>query len=244
MRIAFSGTANTGKSTLVKNFLTVWPQYSTPSKTYRDVITEKGHTHSSKTTPETQWDILNFMVDQTQSFTKGEKVVLDRCPLDNLAYTLWAHDKNIEGFTKEFVDKTINIVRESMRFLDIIFILRYDPKITIENDGVRDVSIEYIKEIDNLFAAFYQQYSQNPEADVFFPKNDSPCIIELPTSPQARINLISEYIDPSGELYGEEHSILNPNNLDQLEELVKQQKAALEQEQKEKELFKKFGIGS
>jgi hypothetical protein len=45
-----------------------------------------------------------------------------------------------------------------------------------------------------------------------------------------------------GELYGDEHSLFNPEKLDELEALVKQQKAALDQEEKEKELFKKFGL--
>ena len=34
----------------------------------------------------------------------------------------------------------------------------------------------------------------------------------------------------------------NPEKLDELETLVKQQKAALDEEEKEKELFKKFGL--
>ena len=41
MRIAFSGTGNSGKSTLLKSFLYTWKNYSTPEKTYRDVIKEK-----------------------------------------------------------------------------------------------------------------------------------------------------------------------------------------------------------
>lgn len=244
MRIAFSGTANTGKTTLIKNFLAVWSGYTTPEKTYRDIIKEKNMSHSSGTTPDTQWDILNFMVDQLQQTTKDSKIVFDRCPLDNLAYTLWAHDKGIEGFDKQFVDKCIKIVKESMRSLDIIFLLNYDESIKIVDDGLRDTDVEYIKEIDNIFNALYEQYAQNYDADIFFPKNDSPGIIKLPSKPQQRIDIISEYIDPSGNIYGDEHSIFNPSKLDELEALVRQQKAALEQEQKEKELWKKFGLNS
>jgi len=42
MRIAFSGTANSGKSTMVKSFLHTWTNYETPTGTYRDVLKEKG----------------------------------------------------------------------------------------------------------------------------------------------------------------------------------------------------------
>lgn len=242
MRIAFSGTANTGKTTLIKNFLALWPQYTTPEKTYRDIIKEKKLEHSSSTTTETQWDILNFMIDQLQENDKTSKIVYDRCPLDNLAYTLWAHDKGIEGFDKKFVDKCITLTKESLRRLDAIFLLRYDPSIKIEEDGTRDVDLNFIKEVDNIFSALFAQYQQNYEADIFFPKNDSPGIIELPTNPQRRIDILSEYVTPEGDMYGDEHSLFNPEHLDELEALVKQQKAALDQENREKELFKRFGL--
>lgn len=242
MRISVSGTASCGKTTLIKNILAVWPNYTTPEKTYRDIITDKGLPHSSKTTTETQTDVLNFMIDQMQKYDKTDKVVFDRCPLDNLAYTLHAHEKGVEGFDKAYVDKAINICRESLRSLDIIFLLRYDPSIPIVEDDMRDTDSTFIKEIDNIFAAFKTQYDYNNEANVFFPKHDSPCIIELGASAKDRITTIQEYIDSRGEPWGDEGSIFNPNNLEEMEKLVRQQKLALEQEQKEKELFKKFGL--
>jgi len=244
MRIAFSGTANTGKTTLIKNFLAVWNQYSTPEKTYRDIIKEKDLVHSSATTSDTQWAILNHMIDQLQSYDKTSKVIFDRCPLDNLVYTLWAHEKGSDGFDKEFVEKCITLTKESMRHLDIIFLLKYDDSIKIEHDGTRDTDVNYIKEIDNIFFALKDQYEQNYDADIFFPKDDSPGIIVLPTSPQQRIDTISDYIDTSGEIFGDEHSIFNPSKLDELEALVSQQKAALEQEQAEKALFEKYSLGN
>ena len=74
MRIAFSGTGNSGKSTLLKSFLYTWKNFSTPEKTYRDVIEEKNLDHSSKTTTNTQKEILNFMVDELQSNEKDKKI--------------------------------------------------------------------------------------------------------------------------------------------------------------------------
>jgi predicted ATPase len=242
MRIAFSGTANTGKTTLIKNFLAVWSQYKTPEKTYRDIIEEKKLVHSSNTTKESQWEILDFMIDQLQTIDKKSKVVFDRCPLDNLAYTLWAYEKGLPDFDKEFVEKCITLTKESMRHIDVIFLLKYDKDIKIQADGTRDTNLDFIKEIDHIFTALYEQYYQNPEADIFFPKHDSPGIIVLPANPQSRIDIISEYIDPQGEIYGDEHSLFNPEKLNELEALVKQQKAALEVEEKEKALFKKFGL--
>jgi predicted ATPase len=242
MRLAISGTANCGKTTLVKNILAVWPNYKTPSKTYRDLIKEKNLPHSSATSVDTQWDILNFMIDQLQNTTTKSNIVFDRCPLDNLAYTLWAHDKGKDGFTKEYVDKAIKLTKESMRHLDLILVLRYDPDIKIVDDSLRDTDETFIREIDEIFDALYIQYRLNYEADIFFPKDDSPGVIILPTGPQQRIEMISDYITPDGEMYGDDSSIFNPNNLTELEALVAQQKAALDQEETEKALFEKFNM--
>ena len=92
MRIAFSGTGNSGKSTMVKSFLHTWKQYEAPEKTYRDILKEEDLTHSTETNTETQNKILDFMVDQVASYDKDSKVIYDRCPLDNLAYTIWCNE--------------------------------------------------------------------------------------------------------------------------------------------------------
>ena len=242
MRIAFSGTANSGKTTLVNSFLYTWSNFKTPEKTYRDMLVEKELDHSSSTTTETQSEVMNFMVDQLLENSKDDNVVYDRCPLDSLAYTLWSNDKGKKDFTKEFVTEQIALCKESLRSLDIIFMCKFDVKQGVEEDGSRDADLQYIKEVDNIFESLYQQYMQNSQADVFYPKDDSPAVILLPNSAQERVDLIAEYITPEGEMYGDEHSILNPDNLDELESLVKQQQVALETENKEKELLAKFGI--
>ena len=242
MRIAFSGTGNSGKSTLLKSFLYTWKNYSTPEKTYRDIIEEKNLDHSSKTTTKTQKEILNFMVDELQSNEKDEKIAYDRCPLDNIVYSMWCHGKDIKGFTKKFVTTQINIMKETMRHLDIIFLCRFDKTQAVEDDGFRDIDKDFITEVDNIFYSLYRQYTEHPEADIFFPKGDSPCIIELPHDAQQRIDLIAEYITTDGELYGDESSIFSADNINELERLVNEQKGALEQEEKEKELYKKFGL--
>jgi predicted ATPase len=240
MRIAFSGTGNSGKTTLVNSFLYTWKGYTTPEKTYREVLEEEKLPHSSKTTTKTQEKILNFMIEQIQAAEKDSNIIFDRCPLDNIAYSMWCNDKNVKGFTNSYLTKQIKLMKESMRFLDIIFLCRFNESQAVQDDGFRDTDKDFIQEVDNIFHSLYQQYTQNPEADVFFPKGDSPCIIELPHEGQKRIDLIAEYVTPEGDMYGEDTSIFN--DIDELERLVTQQKTAFDQEEKEKELYKRFGI--
>ena len=244
MRIAFSGTANSGKTTLVKSFLHTWDNYTTPKVTYRDHLEKAGVEHSSKTTTETQTTVLDFLVDQVQGQKPDAKIVYDRCPLDAIAYSMWANEKGLEGFTEEFVKNQITMSKEALRSLDIIFMTRFSDSFEVVEDGTRDVNVKYITEVDNIFYTLYKQYMSAPSSDVFFPKDDSPCVILLPDNPQERINLIAEYVTPDGGMYGEEESILNPDNIADLERLVGLQKEQLDQEEKEKELFEKFGIDS
>ena len=114
------------------------------------------------------------MIDQVQSTSKDDNIAFDRCALDNIAYSMWAHDKKIEGFTKDFVTQHINLMKESMRSLDIIFLCRFDPNQAIQDDGFRDTDKQFITEVDNIFYSLYRQYTEHPEADIFFPKGDSP----------------------------------------------------------------------
>ena len=129
-----------------------------------------------------------------------------------------------------------------MRSLDIIFICKFNESMSVEDDGRRDANKEYIIEINNIIESLYQQYKQNIDSDIFFPKDDSPCLIKLPDSMQQRVDLIAEYVAPDGGMHSEEDSVLNPNNINELEQLLKQQTTAHESEEEEKELFKKFGL--
>jgi hypothetical protein len=216
MRIAISGTACQGKSTLVDDFLQEWSPYTTPEKSYRDVLDSE---HSDTASEDGQWEILNFMVDQLQEYRKGDNVIFDRCPLDNLVYTLWAHEKG--NLSKEFVDKCIPVVKESMRFLDIIFFVPLTKvhKVSLEDDGVRNSDPVYIREIDNIFKTLLQYYHQ--DVGPFFLKDDKPAIIEVFGNRQERIEITKLYLDDDGDPISEE-GIINPAEVESLLHQFKQ----------------------
>lgn len=243
MKIAFSGTQNTGKTTLIPHFLKRWPMYKTPNGSYRDVIVENKLEHSSKTGQKTQWLILEWMVDLLQKCNSDDKLIFDRCPLDNLAYSFWSYGKGVGDIDTAFMDKTIAIVKESLKYLNIIFWIPYNNSIPIKDDGLRDTNLTHIQEINNIFESLYDQYQQNLHANVFFPKDDCPAIIKLEgTTIDQRLDYIGEYLNPEGEIFGDDHSIFNPQHISELEQLVNQQRTLLAEEQREKELYRKFGL--
>jgi len=122
MRVAVMGTACVGKSTFVNDFLKNWAGvYTKPETSYRDMLQEKGLKHSKETSKETQQAILDFMVDQHMKYNRDDHVIFDRCPIDNIAYSLYSYDEQLSDIDEDFIENCIPLVKESMRFLDIIF---------------------------------------------------------------------------------------------------------------------------
>ena len=215
MRIAISGAACQGKSTLINDFLATYNQYSKPEKSYRSLI--DNDQHSKKTTTDLQWSILDFMAEQVTSYRNNDNIVYDRCTLDNIVYSLWCYDKGVEGFDRQFIDKCMPLVKESMKFIDIIFYLPITKvaPVDIVEDGTRETDKDYIVETDNLFKAMYQQWLQ-PDSS-FFPHDDKPAIIEIFGSPQERMHMIKLYVDEESGDAVEEEGILNPSEMQDIE---------------------------
>lgn len=226
MRIAISGTANMGKSTLISDMIATWPSYTTETFTYRSNLKDKNH--SSKTNKDTQWDILNQIVDGMGKYKKGDKVVFDRCSLDNLVYTMWAYQKQTSDIDKDFVDKCIPIVKNSLKNLDMIIFLPITKAapVAIVDNGTREVDPVYIKEIDNLFKALTIQYKHNFGRNPFFPSDDCPGVVEIFGNPQERIAMLKYYLDVDGDLIGgHSANFIDPSNKNEMVDLLKTQEA-------------------
>lgn len=236
MRVAISGTSASGKSTLLKAFLQKWPMYATPAKTYRDVIKENNLSHSSKTTEETQLLILDHLTQSLDTHKDEKYIIYDRCPLDCLAYTLHAAEKDL--VSEDVLGVTVDIVRRSLKNLDIIFWIKYDPSIKIVGDGLRDTNENYIKEIDDIFAGLYEQYSDHLGNTPFFIAEDCPAIIPIENMPSLsdRLAWIGEFLDQKGDLIETGESVLDPKNLDMMEQMLKDQGLWIEKDQQYKNL--------
>lgn len=233
MRLAFSGSASVGKSTLHKFFRQRWPMYVCPSKTYREIITENGLEHSSKTTEETQLKILDWMMQESKRYDKDSYVVYDRCVWDNLAYTLHGNSKG--QISDEVTAATISLAREAMRDLDIIFWIPFNEQIQVEDDGMRDTNLEYIKEVDNIFKDLYNHYMNNLEQDLFYPKEDCPAVIPIDEnflSLDDRLYYVSEFVDSNGDLVITENSVLDPENMELMEDMLQEQLNMQEEDKK------------
>ena len=230
MRIAFSGTSCSGKSTTIKHFLEKWPTYSVVKSGYRDLV--KDNKHSKDTTPKLQKEILDILCAESDKFTAHEKVIYDRCPLDNLVYTMWCYGKGISGFTENDMEYALFKVRQSMKNFDVIFLCTRDLMPPIQSNGVREVDAEYVGEIDNIFKAILSKYKKGTEALPFFDKDDAPAIIDIHGEPYERIAQIAMYVTEEGDAYGEDQSLIDINKLSEMQRLIDEQKDEFDKEEK------------
>jgi predicted ATPase len=208
LKFAVSGTACQGKTTLIADIKEQWPKFILPEKTYRDVIKEKGLVINKVGNKESQKAILDFMVEQTKKNYGNNVVLFDRCPLDNLIYTLWLYDKGLSDIDDEFVKYTIEQVKDSMRYMDAIFFIPLTKQHTVPivPDKLREIDPVYIEEIDHLFKAAYQDWKQG--AGGIFKKDDAPAIIEIFGPRDVRMQMMRMYINENGSLYGEKDSLI------------------------------------
>jgi len=220
MRICISGTNCVGKSTLVEDFIKTWPDYKRPAD-YRDIV--KKTTLSKKTNEKKQQKILDLMQEEASNLRSTDKIIFDRGPLDNLVYTLWANQKGI--ISDEFVQKTISVVKESIKKFDIIFFIpltNVRPFEYVEEKLKKDkksgtADEEYRTEIDYLFKALKYDWDVNNESKIFDPR-DKPALIEIFGSPHERIEIIKLYLDADGDLL-DNVGIVNEEDLRELQEI-------------------------
>lgn len=225
MRIAISGSACQGKSTLIDDIIKKWPMYKRSDESYRKVIKEENIPLNDQVTEDGQWRILNCLLDDIQKTSKDDHILFDRCPLDNLVYSLWANSKNTDQISDEFIKKCIPLIQETMHSIDIIFftpITKFSP-IPKEARETRNIEEEYIKEIDNIFKAIEHSYTRTGSSP-FFPEEDRPPIIEVFGTREERIAMIELYVNQTGDAVVEETSVLDGNNLDMIAKLMNDQK--------------------
>ena len=203
------GTQCIGKSTLVKDMIEKWPMLSTPKRTYRDLIKEKKLPLNKNGTKESQEALLNFLIDEAMEGIGDNKYIYDRTPVDNLVYSLWLFDKGTSNIDEKFIDKSVKLVREAMKFYSVVFYLPFcaENDVALTEAPNRDIDPVYRSEIGHLFEGIYQAWEKGGSR--FFDTDDCPAFIPIFGSRQERIAIISLYISDKGEFFGEDTSIVS-----------------------------------
>jgi hypothetical protein len=146
MKIGCIGTQNTGKTTFIKDLIATYPQFTTPNKTYRDVIRKYGLKINQNATIAHQW-IIFCNVLETVNKRYSKSVVFDRTPFDAYIYTLYIAGK------PDGLEEMRELAVQSIEKLDMIFMfpLAGNEHIPLKDDGLRDIDENYRETINTLF---------------------------------------------------------------------------------------------
>ncbi len=148
MRIAIIGPQNTGKSTFIADFIKTYTNYTTPDKTYRDIVKEAGIPINQSTTEESQKAIRDFLFFQARWNTL-DNVIFDRCIIDNYVYTYAKYQKG--GISKDFVQQTYAMMLDNIKYIDLFIFIPTAVSIPLVDDNTRDTDTLFIDEVNHLF---------------------------------------------------------------------------------------------
>jgi nicotinamide riboside kinase len=148
MRIAVIGPQNTGKSTFIEDFLHEFPHYTTPQKSYRDVVQEASLEINQATTIQSQKEIRDFMFGELRHNTE-RNIIFDRCLIDNLVYTSVQYEKGL--IPKSFVEESESMMLETLPAADLYLFIPTAVSVPLVSDNLRDIDTGFIDTVNNHF---------------------------------------------------------------------------------------------
>ena len=154
MLIALSGAQCTGKTTLL-NALRADDKFKTQFTFVDEIVRtlqKTGFKINEAGTDETQLVVMQEHIKNTQL---DGNVLVDRCVLDCMAYTIWMwrhHKINRETYNKCFKMFLDNIMK-----YDIIFYL--SPEFDIIPDGTRSTNNTFRDEVVSIFEQLIENFS-------------------------------------------------------------------------------------
>lgn len=184
MKIAFSGSQGTGKSTLFNQIKEwdIFKNYYLSSGLARKAQKD-GYLINEKGDDESQLAILDLYL---HDLDRHPNLLAERSIVDLHIYILWLY---LNGVVIEDTMKTIfDIAHTYYVNYDIIFFLK--PEFSIEQDGIRSIDKKYQDEINSLFEKYYSSVD-----------SVKPRVVILTGSVQDRLeqiyNTIEEFNDKS-----------------------------------------------
>ena len=158
MKISFTGTGSSGKSTLLKRCREYYgdrfeyiPEVTRP-------IARKGLKINEEGDAETQRAIIDAHIKNN----KLDNVIMDRCIVDGAVYTTWLSLKNSNSVHRTVTQYAWNVLDEIVNDIDIIF---HPQPVEIDDDGVRSINKQFQQEVHVLFN--YTLYSSPRFKDVY-----------------------------------------------------------------------------
>jgi len=154
--IALVGSSSTGKSTVFELLKLKLSNYAFLSESTRTVL-NYGFNINENGDDATQLAILSYHL---RSLLNPGNLVLDRCILDNYAYSMNLDD--VQECTRDYIFNTLSIVKNEYTHV-VYFPIEFESV----NDGVRSVNEEWRREVDSSFKYLLETLYPNQYLTVF-----------------------------------------------------------------------------
>ena len=154
--IALVGSSSTGKSTVFELLKLKLNNYTFLSESTRTVL-NFGFSINENGDDTTQLAILSYHL---RSLLNPGNLVLDRCILDNYAYSM--NLDNVQEYTRKYILDTLSLVKNEYTHI-VYFPIEFESV----NDGVRSVNEEWRREVDSSFKYLLETLYPNQYLTVF-----------------------------------------------------------------------------
>ena len=123
MRIAISGTHCMGKTTFIKDFLKIYPEYVYEEEPYYQLQEIHGIEFSEDPALEDFIEQLKYSLERLDFYAAQANIIFERCPIDFVAYSMYLLHQ--EGMTLEdtHVSEMFPEIKEALKNLDLIIFL-------------------------------------------------------------------------------------------------------------------------
>lgn len=128
MRIAVSGTHCCGKTTLIDEFLLAHQGFAHEPEPYAVLQDDYGEIFAAEPCADDFYRQLEFNVNRLRRHSPGEQVIYERSPADFLAYLLALNNLSRDESALQIARSSLGMVREGLRWLDMIVFLPIDDR--------------------------------------------------------------------------------------------------------------------
>lgn len=180
MRIAVSGAHSTGKTTLISAFLAKRPHYGHEPEAFETIGDEIGLTSGEGPSPEGLQSLLEYTATALRSHAGGACVIVERSPVDYVGYAAASRGTWPKGAIREFIGAQAPLVRDCLRYLDLIVLLPVSTRGPVR--ARPDEDVRFRKRVDECL----RRALVDDEYELFVDLN-VPAVVELSPLPELQL---------------------------------------------------------
>jgi len=144
VRIAVSGTHGSGKSTLIEDFVAAHRDYVHEPEPYEWLQDVYGEGVAEEPDVDDFYRQLELSVDRLREYGPGARVIIERSPLDFLAYVLALTDLGRAGRDCSAIASAVERVAAGMANVDLLVLLPLNEADRIEVPESEDLELREV----------------------------------------------------------------------------------------------------